>query len=676
VHEFRRLWGDTGVDLDQAGGRLFVDALLDGEPNRLGEGFRDRLAGHTGGHALFTIELLRTFQERGDLAQDEEGRWVEGPDLRWEGLPPRVEAVIAERVGRLPQEGRRLLEAASVEGESFSAEVAARALGAEPLWAVQWLSGPLSVESRLVQALGIQSVSPVFQPLSRYRFAHTLFQEYLYGRLDAVDRAHLHGEVGAALEGLCRGDEAAFAQASPQLARHYEEAGQVLEAARYRLEAGRQASRLVAFEEAIAHFERGLALLEGVAASPERLRLELRLCMAIGTPAMLQRGWQAPISKWALERLSELTQHAALQDDPQCVTALSVLALSTSWSADPERSAKVGERLLSLARSAGSGQAQDGDRQCLMLAHWALGQSHWLRGQFVPAREHLGQAVALYDPEFNRPLGGLTAADPGVMAHAMSGAVLWQLGHPDQARASLRQAVTLAQSLDLPASLAFAHWMAAMVTSLVGRDVAAALSHCQALQSLGQSNVVYGVWAEVLWALGQARGRPSIPEAEPEQILARAMAALATHESAGSGAGYAGLLILLAWLFAGIGRAEMGVDPVDRAQAWIERTGIRTLEAEAWRMRGELLLALTSGPSPKGREQEAEACFLRALEVAREQGGRWWELGAAVSLARLWGAQGRRSEARELLAGIYGWFTEGFDTPDLVEARALLAELA
>jgi DNA-binding SARP family transcriptional activator len=157
LHEFSRLWGDIRVDLDQADARRFVDALLDGEPNRLGEGFRDRVTRHTGGHALFTIELLRTFQERGDLVYDEQGRWVEGPDLRWEGLPPRVEAVIAERVGRLPREGRRLLEAASVEGESFSAEVAAHALGAEPSWALQWLSGPLSGESRLVQALGIQS---------------------------------------------------------------------------------------------------------------------------------------------------------------------------------------------------------------------------------------------------------------------------------------------------------------------------------------------------------------------------------------------------------------------------------------------------------------------------------------------------------------------------------------
>jgi predicted ATPase len=118
--------------------------------------------------------------------------------------------------------------------------------------------------------------------------------------------------------------------------------------------------------------------------------------------------------------------------------------------------------------------------------------------------------------------------------------------------------------------------------------------------------------------------------------------------------------------------AEMGLEALDRAQAWIDRTGMRAAAAEVRRMRGELLLALTPGPSPLGRGEEAEACFQRALNVARAQESRWWELRAALSLARLWGTQGRREEARELLSGVYGWFTEGFDTPDLVEAGALL----
>ncbi|MGD8473411.1 MAG: BTAD domain-containing putative transcriptional regulator, partial [Anaerolineae bacterium] len=650
LHEFGRLWGDIGIDLDQADGRRFVDALLDGEPNRLTEGFRDRLTRHTGGHALFTIELLRAFQQRGDLICDEAGRWVEGPDLHWEDLPPRVDAVIAEQVGRLPREARRLLEAASVEGESFSAEVAARALGAEPAWALQWLSGPLSGESQLVQAIGAKPLPRGRQTLSRYRFAHALFQGYLYGRLDAVDRAYLHSEVGEALESLCWGDEVALAQASPQLARHYEEAGRVLEAARYCLEAGRWAAKLVAYDEAIAHIERGLALLQGVAASRELLRLELGLCTAICTPVMMQQGIQAPAYRQALERLADLVQHPGLQDDPQRLAALSVLALSAGWSADPVRTGQVGQQLLELA--------QDGDRQTLLLGHWALGLSAWLRGQLVPAREQLCQALVLYDADTSRPLDGLVAMDPGVMARAMLGAVLWQLGYPDQARACFRQAVMQGQSLDQPSSVAFAHYIAAMITSVVGRDMAAALDHAKSLQPLSNVSLVYRSWAEILAGQAQVqRGRAGTSAAEPgpEHGLARVEEARSSWQAAGSGGGYAGLMLLEADVCARSGQVEGGLEALDQAQNWIERTGMQAIGAEVWRMRGELLLALASDGDPVSRGgQEAEACFERAMDVSREQQARITELRTAASLARLWRAQGRRDAARELLAGVYG----------------------
>jgi hypothetical protein len=218
-----------------------------------------------------------------------------------------------------------------------------------------------------------------------------------------------------------------------------------------------------------------------------------------------------------------------------------------------------------------------------------------------------------------------------------------------------------------------------MITSVLGRDVAAALRHFQALQPLGQLNLVYGVWAEVLAALVQvqdAQASASTPEAGLDQGVARVVEALSTWQAAGSGAGYAGLLVLQAEVCARAGQPQMGLDALDRALAWIERTGGRPMEADVWRMRGELLLALTPDPSvANGRAEEAEACFRTALAVAREQGSRWWELRAAASLARLWQARGWRDAGRELLAGIYDWFTEGFDTVDLVETKALLEEL-
>ncbi|HNS52629.1 MAG TPA: BTAD domain-containing putative transcriptional regulator [Anaerolineae bacterium] len=692
LHELTRKWGDIVIDLDRADGRGFVEALVDSEPNCLRAAFRQALYDHTGGNPLFTVELLRTFQERGYLTRDEKGRWVDGRKLPWEALPPRVEAVIAERMSRLPPEGRRLLEAASVEGTSFSAEVAAGVLGIEPWLAHRWLSGPLSMESRLVQGLGVQSLPAEGRRLSRYRFAHGLFQEYLYNHLDPVDRAHLHGEVGAALADLCRGDEVALAQSGPQLALHFEEAGRVLEAVRYHLEAGRWAARLVANEEAIAHLERGLALLQGTAASgpgPERLRLELRLGMALVAPVMLQQGWQAPAGKRTLERLADLIQHPELRDDPQRLTALTVLALSAGWSADPERSDRVGRQLLNLARSEASGEAGEGDRQSLMLGHWALGLSHWLRGQPVPAREHLSRAVALYDPAPNRPLGGLVAADPGVMARSMLGAVLWQLGYPDQARACLRQAVVQGHELDQPSSLAFAHFVAMLITSVLGRDWAGALSHCRDLRPLGQPGLVYGVWEQLLAAMEKPQAGAGIEEPAPAQGVDRAVEAQSTWQAAGSGAGYAALLCLQSELCARAGQVEMGLEALERARTWIDGTGVRALEAEVSRMRGELLL-LTETPDraeagaqrlhlARSRVDEAEACFRHAFAVAREQGSRWWELRAAASLVRLRQQQGEAfaaelAEARQCLSEVVGRFTEGFALPDLQEAAALIGE--
>jgi predicted ATPase len=313
-----------------------------------------------------------------------------------------------------------------------------------------------------------------------------------------------------------------------------------------------------------------------------------------------------------------------------------------------------------------------------MLGHWALGFSHWLRGQPIPAREHLDRALALYDLEASRALDGLVVADLGVMARAMLGAVQWQMGYPDQARASLRQAVVQAQALEQPSSLAFAHYVAVMVTSVVGRDVAAALNHAQSLRPLSQMSLVYRAWAEMVAAQSQAQGgRAGDGIAEPElpEGLARMVEVGSTYQAAGSGGGYAGLMLLQADVCALAGQFELGLRAIDQAQAWIERTGMQATQADIWRMRGELLLVEASSTERAAAVAEAEACFQQALGIAREQRARIYELRAAVSLARLWQAQGRRSEARELLASLYSWFTEGFDAVDLVEARALLDEL-
>ncbi|MEW5957114.1 MAG: ABC transporter substrate-binding protein [Chloroflexota bacterium] len=272
VNELRRTYGDVQLDLSQAEGRAFVDALLDTQPNCLGESFRTALYRQTRGHPLFTVELLRAMQERGDLARDTRNRWVEGPTLNWETLPARVEAVIEERLGRLAPGLREILAVASVEGESFSAQVVARvqALGERQL--LRELSRELATRHRLVREQGEIRVNGHF--LSRYQFTHTIFQQYLYNSLSAGERRLLHGEVAAALEDIYAGR---VDEVTVQLARHYTESGQVEKAIDYLLRAGDQARTMYAHRQAADFYQQALIFLREQRAYDRAARTLMKL---------------------------------------------------------------------------------------------------------------------------------------------------------------------------------------------------------------------------------------------------------------------------------------------------------------------------------------------------------------------------------------------------------------
>jgi adenylate cyclase len=260
LSELKRYYGDIWVDLDRAEeeeGHTFVDSLLNTEPNQFGEEFHQKLFQHTGGHPLFTIELLRTMKERGDLIQDMHQCWVETPELNWESLPTRVEGVIEERIGRLGQELRRILTIGSVEGEDFTAEVVARVQSVEARELIQKLSGELERQHHLILPRGVRQLEQGRQRLSLYRFQHNLFQMYLYNELDEAELTYLHEDVGNALEALYGNqvDEIVV-----QLAQHFDKAGIADKARIYLEKAGRQAANRFANDEAIIHFNRALAL--------------------------------------------------------------------------------------------------------------------------------------------------------------------------------------------------------------------------------------------------------------------------------------------------------------------------------------------------------------------------------------------------------------------------------
>ncbi len=259
--EFKRYYGDITLDLDKVveeEGAAFVSEFLATEPNALDDSFKNQLFKHTGGHPLFTVELLRNMQERGDLVEDDEGRWVESGSLNWDKLPTRVEGVIEERIGRLQAELKEVLTIGSVQGEDFTAEVVARVQQAEARGLIRQLSGELDRQHRLVHAEGVRRLESGGQRLSLFRFQHNLFRTYLYNELGEAERAYLHEDVGVALETLY-GDEAD--EIAVQLAHHYEKAGLNEKARDYLQKAGEQAAARYANEEAIDYFSRALALV-------------------------------------------------------------------------------------------------------------------------------------------------------------------------------------------------------------------------------------------------------------------------------------------------------------------------------------------------------------------------------------------------------------------------------
>jgi DNA-binding SARP family transcriptional activator len=652
-NEFRREFGDIAVDLDRAESHHFVEAFLDSEPNGLEVDFRQRLYQQTGGHPLFTVELLRGMQERGDLVRDPEGRWIEAPALDWETLPARVEAASAERIGRLARPLQAMLQVASVEGEDFTAEVVARVLGTGEREVVQSLSRELDRQHRLVRAQSIQRLGA--QRLSRYRFRHDLFQKYLYDSLDQVERAYLHEDVGNALERLYGGHAGEIAV---QLARHFQEARITEKAVGYLRQAGERAVQLSAYEEGVTHLTRGLALLATLPDSPQRAEEELALQLALGLAWQGTKGPQTGIAKEAFSRARELSQ--LMGKTEQLCRVLGDLAVHHYVRAEHRTALEFGEQALSLAQQAD-------DPVLVLLGHWYLGVVSFCMGEYAASLTHLEQVISVYDPQqHHHALILLRGSDAGTGALAYSACCLWCLGYPDQALRRSEEALALARELDHAFSLADVLCYGGCVFSKLRRDGQALQVSAEELIRVSKKEGGVRNWlaagtgflGEALVMLGQV-----------EEGIAQMHEGMDAQESQGIRCQLPGTLCTLAEAYAREGHPEQGLATLTEALAVVGETDQRQWEPELYRLRAELLLT-------RGDNGQAEASFRKGIEVARQQQARSWELRATVGLCRLLREQGRPEEARQLLAEVYGWFTEGFDTPDLREAKALLDELS
>ncbi len=321
LSESLRQFGQNRIDLDRSDPAEelgFVNALLDVNANDFSAEFREQLARRTEGHPLFVVELLRDMMERGDILQGDDGRWMASETMSWEHFPARVEGVIEKRIARLPDDLRDWLSIGSVQGETFFAEVIAQVRQLEAHELTRRLSAEMGRGHRLIREQGVRRTGT--ERLSQYRFRHHLFQKYLYGRLTGAERMYLHEAVGNALEAL-------FAQSadiddlpSAQLARHFEEARLGAKASQYLLLAGQKATRVIAYDEAAAHFERGLDLLRSEIETPEITRLVFDLSLSLA-----RAYWHAGRVAEAISAYEKSIEIARSLRDPDLL-ALAVLA--------------------------------------------------------------------------------------------------------------------------------------------------------------------------------------------------------------------------------------------------------------------------------------------------------------------------------------------------------------
>jgi len=491
-------------------------------------------------------------------------------------------------------------------------------------------------------------------PESRYFFKHALIQDAAYQSLLKSKRQQYHKKIGQVLEE--RFPETV--ETEPELlAHHYTEAGILKEAIPYWQRAGERARQRSANIEAIGHLTRGLELLKILPETPERNQQEMILQNTIAPAYMETKGYASLEVEKAVIRAWELCQK--LGDTPQLFPIVHALWRFYLVRPDIKAAHERAEECLKIAQKVE-------DPELLLEAHMALGAAYLWLGDMVSAREHHEQSIAIYNPQKYGNHTFIYGQDPGVFCLSYCAWALWYLGYPNQALERVYKTLTLAQGLSHPYSMGFALRSIAVVNQLRS-DTHATLKWADALIKLSneQGFSYWLAWGTILrgWVLSR--------QGQGEEGITQMRQGLTTHQTTEGELAWPYFLALVSEAYAGIGRAKEGLAVLAEALAIVNKNGERFYEAELHRLKGELLLNLCVD-----NEAEAEACFRQALEVAHWQNAKSLELRAVMGLGRLWQKQGKKEESRKIMTEIYGWFTEGFDTEDLKEAKALLDGLS
>jgi len=423
---------------------------------------------------------------------------------------------------------------------------------------------------------------------------------------------------------------------------------------------------MAALEDAVTHLNRGLRVLSTLSETPERIQQELRLQLALGVAFQLARGYGAPEAGRAHTRTRELSHRVG--DTERLFSALGLLFMFHTTQGDQKTAREIGVALLNIAQ-------ETQVLMYLMVPHWHLGIQRLFVGKLVEAREHLERAIAYYEPAQHQAFTSRYGLEPGVLSLAARSWVLWLLGYPAQAVTRSQEAMALAETLAYPPGIAMAQSYACGLYVFIRQwprvqTLAEAVLHVS-----DEHGLRYWRTAGLVcrgWALAQQGSKE-----DKEEGTAQIRQGIEASRAMGTDVLGVFQNTLLAEGYGKAGQVKEGLAAIEDVLGNVSahrtrQSGERFYEPEAHRIKGVLLLMRAeAGNEARGK---AEACFWRAIESAREQAAKMLELRATMSLCRLWQQQGKREAARRILQEIYDWFTEGFDTYDLQEARTILKE--
>jgi predicted ATPase len=597
----------------------------------------------TDGVPLFVEEITKAILESGQLTAVD-GHYALVGSWSTLTIPATLQDSLMARLDRL-MTGKVIAQLGATIGRQFSYALLQAVVQLDDVM-LQHELGRL-VEAELLYQRGLP-------PQATYVFKHALIQDAAYESLLRTTRQHYHQRIAQVLEAQF----AETAEAQPELlAHHYTEAGLTEQAVHYWHHAGQKAIERSAHVEAIAHLRQGLELLKILPETSERTRRAVDMHIALGPSCIAVQGWAARAVGETYTRARQLCQY--LDDPSQLSPVLWGLLAYALVRAELHTAHALGKELLALAQ-------QVHDAVLLVAAHRALGATLFFLGEAASAYTHLAQGLALYDPQQHRASAFLYGEDAGVTCRSHLSWALWFLGYPDQGLAQSHEAVTLAQQRAHPFSLGYALHFAANYHQF-RREVRATQERAEMALNLAQEHGFPQFRAMDAMLRGWALAHQGQAQEGIEQITQ----GLTAHRAIGAEEGRPYFLSLLAEAHGTLGEPEAGLTILTEALTLVDTTGERVWEPELYRLKGELLLqqSLVSAT-------EAETCFHQAIAIAQNQQAKSFELRAATSLARLWQSQEKREEAYDLLTPVYNWFTEGFDTADLKDAKALLDELA